>query len=141
MISRLQANAYVLRDCLKKQFIKKGVFDLVEIGDKTGVPLIHLRVPTARLLTLVKQNDPLESTRKLMEDIADLCLEEGYVVATSKRHCHEVDNLITTLRICTNVDHSGLELSKCADVLATAWKSSWEKHTQTKRPNLAGSEE
>jgi len=134
MVSRLQANAYVLRECLKKQFKKKGVFDVVEFGERTGVPLIHLKVPTAKLFKLVKQNDSLESTRKLMEDIADLCLEEGYVVATSKRHCHEVDNLITTLRMCANVDHSGTELSNCAEVLATAWKSVWEKHTQTKNP-------
>jgi len=140
MVSRLQANAYVLRDCLKKQFTKKGVLDLVDFGGKSEVPLIHLQVPSAKLFNLVKENDPLESTRKLMEDIADLCLEKGHVVATSKRHCHEVDNLITTLRICANVGHSGTELVNCADALATAWKSSWEKHTQTDTPGLTGSE-
>merc|ERR1719285_1263621 len=140
MISRLQANANNLRDRLKAQFKEKGVLDLVDFGGNDDVPLIHMRVPSARLMKLVKQNDPLESTRKLMEDIADLCLEEGYVVATSKRHCHEVDNLITTLRICANVEHTGTELSKCADVLATAWKCSWEKHTQTKNPGLTDPE-
>jgi len=123
MVSRLQANSNELHDCLKKQFEKQGALDLVDLGKRTGVALIHLQVPISKVSML---GNALESTRMLMENIADRCLEEGYVVATSKRHCHETQNLMTTLRICVNVGHSTTELSKCAVVVATAWKSAWK---------------